>query len=173
MTSVPGGFQEPNSRSRSPAPSETNDLIAAQLQDQTPTTSYTMAESSAKIPTLDTKPTGASTYPEWIIFIENYLDLVPPEPDCRVWDIVTGNYEKSTATTGRELRSWKYANVVAQLIIRKNCEDDVKARIGNLTSAKDAYAELKKAYEGKTATELYALLELFCWGRIESRPHHR
>jgi hypothetical protein len=36
MTSVPGGFQEPNSRSRSPAPSETDDLIAEQLQDLIP-----------------------------------------------------------------------------------------------------------------------------------------
>jgi hypothetical protein len=32
----------------------------------------------------------------------------------------------------------KDANVVALLTIRKNCEDDVKARIGNLASLKDA-----------------------------------
>jgi hypothetical protein len=74
-------------------------------------------------------------------------------------DVVTGNYGKPTATTGRELRSWKDANAVALLTMRKNCEDDVKARIGNLASAKDAYGELKKAYEGKTATEFYALLD--------------
>jgi hypothetical protein len=59
-----------------------------------------MAESSRKILTLGTKLMGASTYPEWIIFIENYLDLIPAEPDYRVWDVVTGNYEKPTATTG-------------------------------------------------------------------------
>jgi hypothetical protein len=149
----------PNSRSRSPAPSETDDLIAEQLQDLIPNKSYTMTELSRKIPTLHTKLTGASTYPEWIISIESYLDLVPAGPDYRVWDVVTGSYEKPTATTGRELRSWKDANAVALLTMRKNCEDDVKARIGNLTSAKDAYAELKKAYEGKTATEFYALLD--------------
>jgi hypothetical protein len=45
------------------------------------------------------------------------------------------------------------------LTMRKNSQDDIKARICNLTSAKYAYAELKKAYEGKTATEFYALLD--------------
>jgi hypothetical protein len=70
-----------------------------------------------------------------------------------------GIYEKLTATRGKELRSWKDVNAVARLTMRKNYEDDVKVRIGNLTSAKDDYAELKKPYEGKTATEFYALLD--------------
>jgi hypothetical protein len=56
MTSVPGGFQEPNSYSPSPAPSETDDLIAEQHQDLIPNKSDTMTELSRKIPTLDTKP---------------------------------------------------------------------------------------------------------------------
>jgi hypothetical protein len=58
---------------------------------------------------------------------------------------------------GRELRSLKDANAVTLLTIRKKCEDDVKEMIGNLTSVRDAYAELKKAYEGKTATVLDGL----------------
>ena len=45
----------------------------------------------------------------------------------------------------------------------KTCEDDVRARIGSLKSAKEAYDELKKVYEavyeGQTATEFYALLD--------------
>jgi hypothetical protein len=127
MASVAGGFQEPNSRSLSPAPSETDDLIAEQLQDLIPNKSYTMAELSCKTPTLDTRLMGASTYPEWIISIESHLDLAPAGRDCRVWDVVTGNYGKPTATTGRELRSWKDAEAVALLTMRKNCEDDIKA----------------------------------------------
>jgi hypothetical protein len=153
MTPVPGGFQEPNSPSPSPAPSETDDLTAKQLQDLIPNKSYTLAELSRKIPALNAKFTGASTYPEWIISIESYLDFVPAGPDYRVWDVVTGNYGKPTATTGRELRSWKDANAVALLTMRQNCEGGVKARVGNLASEKDAYAGLKKAYEGKTASE--------------------
>jgi hypothetical protein len=98
-----------------------------------------MTELSRKIPTLDTKLTGASTYPEWIMIIPigSYLDLVPAGQDYQVWDVVTGNYGKPTTTKGRELRSWKDANAVTRLTMRQNCEDDVKARIGNLTSAKD------------------------------------
>lgn len=58
----------------------------------------------------------------------------------------------------RKKRTWKDANAVALLTIRKNCEDDVQARIGSIGSAKEAYEELKKAYEGKTSTEFYSLL---------------
>jgi hypothetical protein len=42
--------------------------------------------------------------------------------------------------------------------MQKNWEDNIRVRIGNLTIAKDAYDELKKAYEGKYAIEFYALL---------------
>jgi hypothetical protein len=38
-------------------------------------------------------------------------------------------------------------------------QDEARARIGNLTNAKEAYDELKRAYEGRTATEFYALLD--------------
>jgi hypothetical protein len=64
-----------------------------------------MTELSRKTPTLDTKLTCGSTYPERIISIDCYLDLETVGPDYRVWDVVTGSYEKPTATMGRELRS--------------------------------------------------------------------
>lgn len=34
----------------------------------------------------------------------------------------------------------------------------MRARIGSIGSAKEAYDELKRAYEGKTSTEFYSLL---------------
>jgi hypothetical protein len=45
------------------------------------------------------------------------------------------------------------------LTVRKNCEDEVRARIWNLTNPKEAYDEFKRAYEWRTATEFYALLD--------------
>lgn len=109
-----------------------------------------MSDSSKKIPILDTKLSGAT--------IENYLDLVPAGGE-RVWDVVTGGYGKpEESVTPKEKRTWKDANVVALLTIRKNCKDNVRAGIDSIGSAKDAYNELKKAYEGKTSTEVYSLL---------------
>jgi hypothetical protein len=122
-----------------------------------------MPDTSRKIPTLDIKLSGAATYPEWVVSMEAYLDLIPVrDTDYRVWDIVMGTYlrpsEASDKTNTAEatqankaIREWKDANGVALLTIRKNCEDEVRARIGNLTLAKEAYNELKKAYEVKTA----------------------
>jgi hypothetical protein len=75
----------------------------------------------------------------------------------------TPTASKSTAEeaqiAGKATREWKDANSIALLTIQKNCEDEVRARIGNLTNAKEAYDELKRAYEGRTATEFYALLD--------------
>jgi hypothetical protein len=34
-------------------------------------------EESRKIPSLDIKLSGPSTYSEWVISIETYLDLIP------------------------------------------------------------------------------------------------
>ena len=70
---------------------------------------------------------------------------------------------KATSTEGtsakRAIRMWKDADAVALLTIEKNCEEDIQARIGNCLTAAAAYKELKKAYEGRTTTEFYALLE--------------
>ena len=45
------------------------------------------------------------------------------------------------------------------LTIRKNCADEVRARIGNLNTAREAYQEFQNAYEGRITTEFYALLD--------------
>jgi hypothetical protein len=106
-----------------------------------------------------------------VVSIEAYLGLIPVrDTDYRAWDILMGTYlrpsEASDKTNTAEatqankaIREWKDANGVALLTMRKNCEDEVRARIGNLTLAKEEYNELKKACEGKTATEFYALLD--------------
>jgi hypothetical protein len=111
-----------------------------------------------KIPSLDIKLSGPSTYSEWVVSIEPYLDLIPVDrtEEYRVWDIVMGIYiqpapaaSKSTLEeaqiAGKAIRVWKDANGIALLTIRKNCEDEVRARIGNLTNAKEAYDGLKRA----------------------------
>ena len=50
-----------------------------------------MSDTTRKIPTLDVKLTGPSTYPEWTISIQHYLRLVPAG-EQRVWDVVSGTY---------------------------------------------------------------------------------
>jgi hypothetical protein len=39
---------------------------------------------------------------------------------------------------GKAIRTWKDANGIALLTTRKNCDDEVRVRIGNLTNAKEA-----------------------------------
>ena len=46
-----------------------------------------------------------------------------------------------------------------RLTIINNCEPEVRAQIGSFPTAKEAYDELKKAYEGKSVTELGALMK--------------
>jgi len=41
-----------------------------------------------------------------------------------------------------------------------NCEPEVRAPIGSFLTAKGAFDELKKAYEGKSVTELGALMKV-------------
>jgi hypothetical protein len=38
---------------------------------------------------------------------------------------------------GKAIRAWKNANGIALPIIRKNCEEEARARIGNITNAKE------------------------------------
>jgi hypothetical protein len=94
-----------------------------------------------------------------VVSIEAYLDLIPVrDTDHRVWDIVMGTYLSPSEASVKDVIR-KDSNGVALLTMRKNCEDEVRERIGNLTLAEEAYNELKKAYEGKTATEFHALLD--------------
>jgi hypothetical protein len=60
---------------------------------------------------------------------------------------------------GKAMRAWKDANSVTLLTIGKNCEDEIRAQIGNLTNTKEAYDEFKRAYEGRTVIEFYTLLD--------------
>ena len=120
----------------------------------------TPATLNKKIPTLDITLTSASTYPQWISSLEDYLFLLDvPRTEHQVWDVVTGNYKKPDEDNKREYKQWREANVVALLTIKKNCDEEVRARIGGFREAKEAYEELKKAYEGKSVTELGALMK--------------
>jgi hypothetical protein len=47
----------------------------------------------------------------------------------------------------------KNANTITLLIIRKNCSNDVQARIETIAIAKEAFNELLSAYETKTTTK--------------------
>ena len=149
---------EPSEPSRSPSP--------------IPQPKSAKMSESRKIPTLDVKLSGPSTYPEWVISIENYLSIISIG-EYEVWDVITGEYaepttvksEKSSTSIAeqakKENKAWKNANAVALLTIRKNCEENVRQRIGSMGSAKAAFDELKRAYEGKTTTEFGALLDSF------------
>ena len=103
-----------------------------------------------KIPTFDIHLSGASKYPKWTISIKKYLDLIPiMETEYRVLDIVSSDYMKpEEAATSKEIGIWnlKDKNMVALITIRKNCEEPVKSHIGNISTAKEAYAELKKDF---------------------------
>ena len=94
----------------------------------------------------------------------------------RVWEIIEGVYkrpvelikgkkepEESTAvptvsTLDKEVDNWDDANDLALLTIQENCEEDVRSQIGTYELAAEAYEELRKAFEWKTATQYFALL---------------
>ena len=100
-----------------------------------------------KIPEFE-KLSGAPNYPKWSTILQTYFELIDiGETDYTVWDVITGNYGE----VGDKI--WKRANGIALLTINKNCETDVGIQIGSYAKASKAYAELKKAYEGKTTTE--------------------
>jgi len=112
--------------------------------------------SSNKIPLLNVKLSAAANYPEWVTSLKLFLRITDINDKHDAWDIIMGEFVKSE---GAEGKAWQKANDLALLTILKNCEDNVRSRIGTCELAKDAYDELKKAYEGKTATEFYALLD--------------
>ena len=164
---------------RNPEPKQTSDPSgdsdssesSTEKQTETADTIRAMLPSNRKIPTLPIKLCGATTYPKWIISIEKYLNLIPiGTTEYSVWDIVLGDYERPVVPKDKasdeaasnakiELRAWKDADNIGLLTIQKNCGDDILTKIGNETSAKGAYDKLKKAYEGKTVTEFYTLLD--------------
>ena len=113
--------------------------------------------SSNKVPFLNVKLSGAANYPEWITSLKLFLHITDITDEHDAWDLVTGEF--TNPAQAAEGKIWQKANDLTLLTILKNCENNVRSRIGTCELAKDAYDELKKAYEGKTATEFYALLD--------------
>jgi hypothetical protein len=98
--------------------------------------------------------------------IEGYLELIDVGTDYQAWDVVTGDYQrpptarsgKATPEQAKEAKRWKDVNTVTLWTIRKNCSNDVRARIETIATAKEACNELKSAYKTKMTTEYHALL---------------
>ena len=111
--------------------------------------------SGNKIPSLNVKLAGAANYPEWVTSIKLFFRITDINEQYDAWDLVTGEFIKPT----RDGKIWQEANDFILPTILKNCEDNVRSRIGTYELAKDAFDELKKAYEGKTATEFDSLLD--------------
>lgn len=59
---------------------------------------------------------------------------------------------------GKKALMWRRNNNFAILIMKRNCEPDVLDTIGLTRSTHEAYNELKAKYEGKTITDLGAVL---------------
>jgi len=127
------------------APVEQNTQIATPLFDRTP---------DCKISTLNIKLNGSNNYPEWVITMKLSLQMAKVG-SYRAWDIVEGTYRKPPTN----VQEWQDGNNYILLIILKNCEAQVRSRIGTFEKAKDAWNELKKAYEGRTITKFHALLD--------------
>jgi len=119
------------------------------------------AELNIKIPTIEPKLSGASTYPRWVSTLQTYLSLLKVRgTKHRVWQILTGKYiEPDPEKEEDDWQMWDDANGVAKLTIINNCEIEIQARIGSFHKAKDAYDELKKVFEEKSVTELGALMK--------------
>jgi len=109
-----------------------------------------------KIPTLGVMLSGPADYPEWIISLKLFLRMTKVGTH-RAWQIVDGTYPKPTDKT--EVQTWDDGNDFILITICKNCEANVRSRIGTHELAKNAYDELKKAYEGKMTAEFHALLD--------------
>jgi len=78
-----------------------------------------------------------------------------PNGPYRAWDIIEGTYQKPL----NNAEEWLGGNNYIILIILKNSEPQVRSWAGTIEKAKDAWNELKKAYQGRTATEFHALLD--------------
>ena len=117
-------------------------------------------ELNTEIPTVEPKLSGSSTYPDWVSSLQLYMGLLKvPGTKYRAWHILTGKYPKPDDSDEDGLQMWEDVNGVVRLTIINNCEPEVRARIRGLSTAKEAYEELKKAYEGKSVIELGALMK--------------
>jgi len=124
------------------------------------TTSAPQMELNTKIPNIEPKLSGASTYPDWVSSLQTYLGLLKiPGTKNRAWHILTGKYIEPAEDDEDNWQMWDDVNGVVKLTIINNCEPEVRARVGSFPKAKNAYDELKKAFEGKSVTELGALMK--------------
>jgi hypothetical protein len=145
-----------------------------------------MSESKERsIPKLEHKLLGQYNYAAWILLIEMSLIMHNVgKTGYTVWDIVTGKLqqpkdkkeEKDTDkdededggeekddkvtldTTKLSKNEWTKANYFALLTMKKNCDEEPLTKFELARKAYDAYRALKSHYEGKTVTDLGAVL---------------
>jgi len=123
-------------------------------------TTSTSQELNTKIPNIEPKLSGASTYPDWVSSLHTYLGLLKiPGTKKRAWHLLTGKYLEPPGDDEDNWQMWDDVNGVVKLTVINNCEPEVRARVGSFPKAKDAYDELKKAFEGKSVTELGTLMK--------------
>lgn len=119
-----------------------------------------------QVPQIDHKLKGQENYAEWILSIEMGLSMYMIGANSTVWDIVIGNVTE-IATSGKEKddqnkevlekSDWTKYNFFA-IITMKNTEPEVVTRFGLCRLASEAYGILRSLYEGKTLTDLGAIL---------------
>jgi len=124
------------------------------------TTMTSTMELNTKIPNIEPKLSGASTYPDWVSSLQTYLALFKvPGTKYRAWHLLEGKYTEPPESDEDGRQMWEDVNGIAKLTIINNCEPEVRARIESFPKAKGVYDELKKAFEGKSVTELGVLMK--------------
>jgi hypothetical protein len=87
--------------------------------------------------------------------------------DYTIWDVVKGTVpilEKTDDSKGKAThdiisnRKWRKANNFALLVMKMNCEDEPLAKFELEKNARDANIVLESHYEGKTVTDIRAVL---------------
>jgi len=118
-------------------------------------------------PNIEPKLAGQHNFAQWILSIEQTLEQLD-HGEGSIWDIVIGDIKDPAAGTttkagkgtddGKKALAWKRDNSFAILTMKRNCEPEVLDTIGLTRNAHGAYNELKAKYEGKTVTDLGAVL---------------
>jgi hypothetical protein len=142
-----------------------------------------MSESKERsIPKLEHKLSGQYNYVAWILSIEMCLTMHDVgKTGYTVWDIVTGKSQQpndkkeedtdkdeddgeerddkvTLDTTKLSKNEWTKANYFALLTMKKNCDEEPLTKFKLARKSYDAYRPLKSHYEGKTVTDLGAVL---------------
>jgi transposase InsO family protein len=127
-----------------------------------------MADKDRTPPKLAHKLIGQHNFAAWALAIQQCLDNYDlGTTDYTIWDVVEGTVpipEKTEDSKGKATydiisnREWRKANNFALLVMKKNCEDEPLAKFELEKNASDAYIVLKSHYEGKTVTDIGAVL---------------